>query len=254
MIIEKEFKKLRSFVKGSKLYFNPAYYPSNKSDLLDLSPLLVDKTLVYLTENNFSSSDLSKIQSFNEEGFTVPVSISKNKLPSEIQTGKEILRDKLLDEALFDKNYKYGVEEDLSDEELAVFFENAGWNGVELNSFAFSSNWDLIFMQLFHAPMYASSNFGPIFDYKLNRLGKDIYQPSRIQNFAEVSNFLTEINVVVPSKLTIDQIKEFRKDKTAIQFRNWLDNKLINVEEESGPVKVKSLVQEFNKLSKTYEK
>lgn len=243
-------------MKGSKIYFNPYYYP-DKTKLLRLCPLIVDKTLLYVNKNNISSDILNLAELFQNEGFLIPVLISEETLPDSLKTSSCIFRKKLFDEKLFDKEYKQAIEEDQNDVEFKSTISNIQNSDTEFNTLidniSFPLNWDLIFMNTLNVPMYFPNNCKDVFLYKLEKLNSQIYFPKRVINHINVTNFLEQINVIFPSDLTIDQIKKFRKQKAAINFRNWLERKLFNIEEKEDILRVKYLVQEFNKLSKSHE-
>jgi len=76
MINKKEFQRISKIIHGQTIYFNPYYY-SKVSELINISPLIANKTLIYLTKENFSSELVSRIKQFKEEGFFIPMDEEK---------------------------------------------------------------------------------------------------------------------------------------------------------------------------------
>ncbi len=259
MLIEKEIKRINKLIGGSKVYFDPTYFKGN-INIIKLTSLLTDKTLVY-TNKNILKFPKQEFLSFINEGIILPVTIDENSIDKDIlNTGKVIIRKKLFHNGIFDKYYKTAIEEDKDDGDFKKLIENqfkCNKTNQEklLNNLSFSINWDIPFTQIFNCPLLANVSYKKIWEFKINKLDPSIYHPLRLRYIQDVSKFLSEINILLPNNLTIDQIKEFRRDKASIQFRNWLEKNLFSATELTyDKIELnKYLIQRFNELSKSYD-
>ena len=124
MLIEKERKRVNKLTDGSKVYFDPTYFDGN-INIINLTPLLIDKTLIYTNKHILRLLPKHKFLSFINEGIILPVTIDENSIDKTIlDTGKVIIRKKLFHKGIFDKYYKIAVEEDRKNEDFKKLIRN----------------------------------------------------------------------------------------------------------------------------------
>lgn len=257
MIIKSEYNKIKKSLSTHHAYFDPDFN-ANLEESIRILPLLIDQTLIYLNKNNPLHSSLIKSCNdlINENIFT-PVSICENNLPDSLISPNCIFRDRFLDEALFTIEYEELIQKDYEDEKLKLLFETSKLNKEPHPSFnktVFSLNWDIIFSQIIGTPLILDSKLHQIFSYKCSELMGACY-PQSLNYLLKIKNFIGKINPVFPAGLDIDKIRQFRKERVAITFRNWLEENIANVylNQEYGEILVDDyLVKEFNKMSASY--
>jgi len=251
-MILKNLSKFSKLLESSRIYLNQTYIENNNT-VLNITPLLFNKSLVHITKSN-SQELIDKVELLNQNKLTIPVSISENTLPEQLTTTQHILKDSVVDGVIFDKVYKELIEEDIEDTAFRnLIISSLGGGQSIFNSVSFTVNWDLILMQALDTPIYSSTKFRPAFEYKMNSMVNQTYTPHSVKNLLAIAEFAKKINISVPDNLSIDQIKEFRKDNASIHFRTWLERRFDESTILNSDNKVDYLRQKFNELTASYE-
>lgn len=260
MIVKRELNKALRKISPRSAYYNYTINPET-STFIRVFPLLYDKSLIY-TNNNNSNNNLmiEKNLDLFEERIFVPVAISEDNIPSNISIKYSITRKKIFDESLFSNKYKEIIKKDYTDEDLkTLLYKNIhispDKNPEMYNSVLYSLNWDLIFTQIFKAPIISNSKIQPIINYKYNTVAE--HASTSLSHVSEIGTFLKKVNYALPHNLDIDDIKSFRRDKVAMRFRNWINSSLLDLYEKKNLNSITVddyLHNEFKELLESYKK
>ena len=251
-------------LEGSKVFVDPAYSPQFFIERLDVLPLLVDKVMVYepskanLKKWNYP---IERFCEFVREGIFVPLFIER---PIDIDVNEKqcLFRTDLLEDFVFLREYDKAVSEDLEDREFEKLALNAcGGNSKCVTDLIYSINWDIIVSQILETPIFINEDLKPLWKYKYEKTIRDI---SRITNTPElvdkshiVKKFLYLKIHRLPMNLSIDEVKEFRKEKVATEFRRWLKevfSRMVKEEEFKQVRPERDLLERFEELANTYRR
>lgn len=250
-------------LEGSKVFVDPAYSPQFFIERLDVLPLLVDKVIVYepskanLKKWNYP---IERFCEFVREGIFVPLFIER---PIDIDVNEKqcLFRTDLLEDFVFLREYDKAVSEDLEDrefEELAL--DACGGNNKCVTDLVYSINWDIIVSQILETPIFINEDLKPLWKYKYEKTIRDISSitntPELVDKSHIVKKFLLKIGIP-PMNLSIDEVKKFRKEKVATEFRRWLKEVFSRMvkEKEFRPMSPeRDLLERFKELANTYSK
>lgn len=252
MINESAYKKYSHLTKKTHSYMNPLFFKQPKN-FLNLLPLFCKSSLVYFDKsNNFYSS--SNFFDYVGKKYFIPTAIEENSLTDSISPSRSLLRKNLLDEALFTKAYSESIDTDYDNKELKEKFSKSKLDklGLSFTNSLFSANWDLYFMKLFSVGMISHSSYAAFCKYKLES-EISTSESLIVENSVPIVSFLKDINFLIPSRISVDDMKSFRREKVIRKFQNWLNEKLIDVSSEDDVNKVKHLVNSYNELIKSQE-
>tara|TARA_Y100000310_G_C20681497_1_gene816220 strand:+ start:1757 stop:2746 length:990 start_codon:yes stop_codon:yes gene_type:complete len=262
MIIKDELKRVNKLIDGYCIYINPTYV-ENFQSTIRIVPLLINKSLVYINKDNPNFSLIEpNIIDLAKEGYLIPTAIKETNLSKELNECKTVIKQRLVDDALFSNLYCECIDSDYEDDDLRYLVKKSFdvSNEKEFNTtfsrLSFSLNWDIVLTQIIKTPILIDKRIKDIFNYKLKNIFDCFYTPQSINNLNEIKEFLSKVNPIVPSNLTIDQIKIFREDKACIKFRNWIEKTIYNVYDKEKFDKIKTddyLIKEFNILSESYK-
>lgn len=251
-------ENLRWIYEGNTLYVDPEYSPDYYIEQLDVLPLLVDKVIVFdptrhkLRNWNYP---LERFSSLVENQVFVPLFLHREE---GFQYKTCISREDLLPDEFFFCEYDKAVDEDLGDAELVRIVESLG---LDLHEIAFSLNWDLIVAQVFRSPILITSNLEALWQHKFRKVIYDVSAVTDIPESVKKSNvldgFFYRTIRRLPIDLSVDEILEFRNDKSARGFRKWFGDEINKTMKMSNITDVlfdEEMYRDFNELLSTYNK
>jgi len=250
-------ENMRWIYEGSKLYLDPFYSPSCYIEQLDVLPLLIDKIIVFdPSEGNLKTWNypFDRFSSLVEERAFIPLFLDEEQ-GSPFETC--IFRKDLLPDESFFGEYDKAIDEDLNDAEFVRIVESLN---LDLDTTAFSVNWDLIVSQVLMSPILTTDSLTVLWQYKFQKIIYDISAFSEIPESVMKSNVLRSFFYRtierLPRDLSVDDILEFRSDRTAREFRKWFSNEINRIMTMSTVTEVsfdEELYRDFNELLGKYK-
>jgi len=250
-------ENLKWILEGSRIYIDPAYFPFSCAEQLNVLPLLIDKILVFEpSKENLKTWNypFEMFSSLVEEQVFVPIFLDKN---DEVPYRICIYREDLMPNELFFGEYEKAIDEDLND---STFIQIAESMNLDPDIMAFSLNWDLIVAQILKSPILTTERLGALWLYKFQKMIYEINSITKIPESVKKSNILKSFFYRtierLPSDLTVDEILEFRSDKAAREFRNWLSNEINKIMGMSKVTEVsfdEELYRDFTDLLDAYK-
>jgi len=250
-------KNLRWVFEGSRLYIDPSYSPVNHAEQLNILPLLIDNILVFEpTEENLKTWNYSfeKFSSLVEKRVFIPLFLNKEEA---IPYKTCIFREDLIPNELFFGEYDKAIDADLRDSEFVRIAES---QDLDSDVMAFSINWDLIVCQILRSPILTIDSLESLWRYKFQKTIYDIDAVSEIPESLKRSNvlqgFFYRSIERLPRDLSVDEILEFRSDRSATEFRKWFSNEIKKVMRMSTVTEVsidEELLRGFNELLDKYK-
>lgn len=216
-------KAKRKILEGSRIYVDPSYAPTTMKVKLDLMAFLVDKVVIYeptrtnLIKWNYPQARFSE---FVKHRVFVPLYVEN---PGESDADNYLTRKEILNDPDFFPQYEEAVEDDLEDNS---FIRLVRLHKRDPNDVAFNVNWDLIVAQAIGAPILTTSKLRSVWQYKIGKFMDTLEQPVAVRHHDVLQSFLYRALDKLPVDLTVEDILQFRREKRAMQFRNWLNSQL----------------------------
>lgn len=270
MITKNLLEGKQKLLKGSKIYVDPSYSPSFFVDLIDILPFFIDKIVIYEpTDNNLDCWNYCKdrFSQFVDEGIFVPIFIDESSTNGKF-SNKYICRKELIEESSFWRKYDGAVREDVENEDfinkvatvLGIGRKYPPDFDEKINELALCINWDIIVSQILKSPIFIHDKFKPLLEYKYQAIVSNfnrIYEtPKEVENVEIFKKFMHRMTLSLPRDFSIDEIKEFRKERISREFRTWFEqklNELIVVGKVSRIDLDEELQKEFYELTENYQ-
>ena len=207
---------------GSRVLVDPSLGRSNQTLEIDTLALLVDTVLVVdPTAENLADwhYEADRFEELVKAGAFLPI-FTKRSMDSDGL--KHLSRYDILEDSRFFATYEEMIEEDRND---PLFRRICVERSQDEDDLAFYLNWDLIMAQVLGAAVLTGSEHTAILEYKLGKLRGFTSKPSIIpeaQDSQLIRNFFHRAISRIPMDLSIDELNEFRREKSARRFREWL--------------------------------
>jgi len=220
-------------LQGSRILFDPQLHFGNRDGQLTTLALLFGRIAVpEPTPLNLVhwGMDSTRFRSFVEEGIVVPLATGSEPL-KDYPDAHQVTRAALIPDAPFFHDYEATVAEDRNDAELLAIVKDLSVQSgaaVTVDSIAFNANWDLVLSLRLNAPVATDMYSRRILGYKCSVAagGGPLASPSVDDSSHFLAKLLSKQALALPTNLTIDDIRELRKERVANSFRSWFFSEL----------------------------
>ena len=216
----------KNLIESYKVYVDPFYFQNSFSDYIEPLSLLADEVFVYNPTNWLSSENYSqsKFKDFVEEEIFIPIYNE----PPDYEIPLYLTRDDIIGDGDFFYAYNEHLRDDFEDDELNRFIKTVLPNQSEYSAedIVFSMDWDMIVSQALNANSLITSELKPLWELKFSKIFNE-EKPNAMRDF------LVNYTLKIPKDLTIDQIKNLRKDNASKGIRKWFEttyNKISTLE------------------------
>lgn len=249
-------------LEGSKAYTDPFSLGNNISNRLDVLLLLLDRVFVTEpTKENLGkwNYDQSRFFSLVQERMFVPVYIAND--PIEVFGGENyLIRKNIVEDIEFNSIYDAWTEEDSKDRTFNRLARQACLIHETPLDVSFNLGWDLIISQMLVAPIVIGKRYENLLKYRIESSARDMIADNfrRDESTRDtVTKFLHRILNRLPSSLSIDDLKSFRRDGGARHFREWFRDaysKAVETKKAIGIDIDEAMERDFNELVRQHSK
>jgi len=184
-----------------------------------------------------------------------------------IESGNYIIREDVTRSTKFYKYFSPKVDQDMDDpkfeEVIRTNLQNLALNNANLNltpgtlgeikhRFALHVNWDGGLAQILGADIFIHPSTGPIWRYKVQNLAPNLGFTGINM---ELLSFIDRLRTDLPTKISINDIEDFRNTSEAKNFKRWLHSAFQAAKEQTSLIPLEEKVYlEFIRLCEAHQR